>query len=203
MSVDLSWYIPGWQHPFGGGTKHDHAHCCACVFFIPLSKFCIDADGKIGAIAGIGGGGIVTIVSIVVSDVVSLKDRGKYQSIIGVVVAVANATGPVAGGIFTEKISWRWCFYISIPFSGLAMVIVTFALPLKKVEGDMMSKTKKIDGWGCLASFLASIAILLSISWAGSRYPWDSTAVLAPLVIGIVLFGVFLFIELKVAKLPL
>ncbi|KAH8673390.1 major facilitator superfamily domain-containing protein [Xylariales sp. PMI_506] len=149
------------------------------------------------AFAGIGGGGIVTIVSIVVSDVVSLKDRGKYQGIIGIVVAAATAIGPVIGGVFTEKTSWRWCFYISIPLSAVAMVIIAFALPLKKVEGNAMEKIKKIDGWGCLVSFMASIAILLPISWAGTRYAWASAAVLAPLVIGIALIGLFLFIEFK------
>lgn len=64
--------------------------------------------------AGIGGGGIVTVVSIVVSDVVSLQDRGKYQGIIGIVVAAGTALGPLIGGLFTEKVSWRWCFVRSL-----------------------------------------------------------------------------------------
>lgn len=63
-----------------------------------------------GALAGIGGGGIITTVTIVVSDVVTLKERGKYQGIIGVVVSAATAFGPVAGGLLSEKVSWRWCF---------------------------------------------------------------------------------------------
>lgn len=67
-------------------------------------------DSELGAVAGIGGGGITTTVTIVVSDVVSLQDRGKYQGIIGVVVSAATALGPVVGGLFTEKVSWRWCF---------------------------------------------------------------------------------------------
>ncbi|RAH81955.1 MFS general substrate transporter [Aspergillus japonicus CBS 114.51] len=154
------------------------------------------------AIAGIGGGGIVTVVSIVVSDVVSLKDRGKYQGIIGVVVAAGTAMGPVIGGVFTEKTSWRWCFYISVPLSAVAIVIVAFALPLKKVEGNAMEKIRKIDGWGSLISFAASIAILLPISWAGTRYAWTSAAVLAPLLIGVSLIGAFMLVEVKVARLP-
>lgn len=62
------------------------------------------------AIQGLGGGGILTLSMIIIGDVVSLKDRGKYQGIIGGVVAVANSLGPILGGIFTEKASWRWCF---------------------------------------------------------------------------------------------
>ncbi|GLA46667.1 hypothetical protein AnigIFM63604_011268 [Aspergillus niger] len=155
------------------------------------------------AVAGIGGGGIVTVVSIVVSDVVSLQDRGKYQGIIGIVVAAGTALGPLIGGLFTEKVSWRWCFYISVPLSGVAMVVVAFALPLRKVEGHALEKIKQIDGWGCLISFSASIAILLPISWAGTQYPWTSAAVLAPLLLGVALIGLFLFVEFKVARLPL
>ncbi|KAI3030180.1 transcriptional regulator family: Fungal Specific TF [Aspergillus niger] len=155
------------------------------------------------AVAGIGGGGIVTVVSIVVSDVVSLQDRGKYQGIIGIVVAAGTALGPLIGGLFTEKISWRWCFYISVPLSGVAMVVVAFALPLRKVEGHALEKIKQIDGWGCLISFSASIAILLPISWAGTQYSWTSAAVIAPLLLGVALIGVFLFVEFKVARLPL
>ncbi|CAK7206460.1 hypothetical protein SEUCBS139899_009255 [Sporothrix eucalyptigena] len=155
------------------------------------------------AVAGIGGGGIVTTVTIVVSDVVSLQDRGKYQGIIGVVVAVATAIGPLVGGLFTEKVSWRWCFYISIPLSGVAMIIVAFVLPFKQVEGNTWEKIRKIDGWGSLVSFAASVAILLPISWGGSQYPWKSVAVILPLCLGAAFIGIFLFIEAKVARLPL
>lgn len=75
------------------------------------------------AIAGIGGGGINTVVTIVVSDVVSLKDRGKYQGIIGVVVAAGTAVGPLVGGVFTEKVSWRWCF-VCLLISSLPTITV-------------------------------------------------------------------------------
>ncbi|CAK7204313.1 hypothetical protein SEUCBS139899_007068 [Sporothrix eucalyptigena] len=155
------------------------------------------------AIAGIGGGGIITIVNIVISDVVSLKDRGKYQGIIGVVVAIGTAVGPLLGGVFVARTTWRWCFYISIPFSVVAIAIVAFVLPLRKVEGDAKEKLKKIDVWGCLVSFVASIAILIPISWAGTQYSWSSPAVLVPLILGIALIGLFVVVEMKVAKLPL
>lgn len=68
----------------------------------------------VGAISGIGGGGILTSVMITVSDVVSLEKRGTYQGVIGVVVALSNSIGPLVGGLFTEKVSWRWCF-VSLP----------------------------------------------------------------------------------------
>lgn len=67
------------------------------------------------ALAGVGGGGILTLVMIIISDVVSLKERGKYQGLIGGVVAISNSLGPLLGGIFTEEVSWRWCFVSGWP----------------------------------------------------------------------------------------
>ena len=63
-----------------------------------------------GAVAGIGGGGILTLVLVTISDFVTLKQRGKYQGIFGMVLAVSGSIGPLLGGAFTEKLSWRWCF---------------------------------------------------------------------------------------------
>ncbi|CAK7237476.1 hypothetical protein SCUCBS95973_009972 [Sporothrix curviconia] len=132
------------------------------------------------AIAGIGGGGLITVTQIVVSDVVSLQERGKYQGIVGVVVA-----------------------YISIPLTVVSMIIVTFGLPLKRVKADTEKKLKQIDGIGCLISFAASVLIIIPLSWGGVQYSWTSAVVLAPLLIGVALIGLFIYVELRVAKLPL
>ncbi|KAE9369700.1 putative tetracycline efflux protein [Stipitochalara longipes BDJ] len=155
------------------------------------------------AISGIGGGGILTSVMITVSDVVSLEKRGRYQGILGMVVAIANSIGPLIGGIFTEKVSWRWCFYINIPLTSIAMIIVALVLPLKRVKGNAKEKLKKIDYLGSLTMLSSSLLILLPLSWGGTKYPWNSIGVIALLVIGTVLLGVFIFVEVKVAKLPL
>jgi MFS family permease len=65
------------------------------------------------AIQGIGGGGLVVLVNICVCELVSLRKRGKYLGFVAIVWALACAVGPVVGGVFTEKVSWRWCFYIN------------------------------------------------------------------------------------------
>ncbi|KAJ5814831.1 hypothetical protein N7474_006608 [Penicillium riverlandense] len=135
------------------------------------------------AIAGIGGGGILTSVMIVVSDVVSLEKRGTYQGILGVVVALSNSLGPLIGGLFTEKVSWRWCFYINIPLTGISIFVVAFVLPLKRVKGDVKGKLKKIDYLGCATMLISAILILLPISWGGTKYAWSSAGVVAPLVL--------------------
>ena len=138
-----------------------------------------------------------------VSDVVTLRDRGKFQGILGGVVAVSNSLGPIIGGIFTESVSWRWCFYINLPLSALAMVIVIFVLPLKRVKGGIMEKLRKLDWYGSILTLAWAVLVLVALSWAGTQYPWDSAGVLAPLIIGFALLAVFIYVEAKLVALPL
>lgn len=133
----------------------------------------------------------------------SLKDRGKYQGITGGVVAVANSVGPILGGIFTEKVTWRWCFWINLPLTGLAIVVVFFFLPLKRVQGSMVAKLKKLDYAGSALTLAWAVLVLIAISWGGVEYSWSSAAVLAPLIIGLVLLVVFIVVEAKLMTLPL
>ncbi|KAJ5729429.1 uncharacterized protein N7483_003937 [Penicillium malachiteum] len=155
------------------------------------------------AISGIGGGGILTSVMITVSDVVSLEKRGTYQGVIGVVVALSNSIGPLIGGLFTEKVTWRWCFYINIPLTSISILVVLLVLPLKRVKGNVKARFKQIDYLGCITMIISAVLILVPISWGGTKYAWSSAGVIAPLVLGIVFFGLFILVELKFATLPL
>jgi len=65
------------------------------------------------AIQGFGGGGLLSLSQIVISDMFSLRERGKYYGFIGMTWAIANSVGPLIGGALSEKVSWRWCFYIN------------------------------------------------------------------------------------------
>ncbi|ODO07242.1 tetracycline efflux protein [Cryptococcus wingfieldii CBS 7118] len=181
----------------------------ACLFiFLMGSLACSLAQTMIQlivfrAIQGLGGGGILTLSMIIISDVVSLKERGKYQGINGVVIALSNSLGPILGGVFTEKVTWRWCFYINLPITSLSIIIIIFLLPLRRVRGSMWGKIKKLDFWGSLLTLAWAVPFLIALSWAGARYSWDSAPVLAPLLIGLALLGVFIFVEAKLISLPL
>lgn len=65
------------------------------------------------AIQGIGGGGLIILSNICISDLFSMRNRGMYFAMIGMTWALASAVGPVLGGVFTERVSWRWCFYVN------------------------------------------------------------------------------------------
>ncbi|KAI0077210.1 MFS general substrate transporter [Panus rudis PR-1116 ss-1] len=154
-------------------------------------------------IAGTGGGGIVSIVQIVMSDVVSLRERGKYQGIIGGVVALGFAIGPLMGGALAEKVSWKWCFWINLPISAVSVVVVIFVLPLKSVHGDFRRKLLAVDYVGVALMLAGCTLIILPLIWGGVTFPWDSAVVLAPLCCGVFVLALFCLWEWRGAKLPI
>ncbi|KAJ6557902.1 major facilitator superfamily domain-containing protein [Mycena capillaripes] len=153
--------------------------------------------------AGAGGGGLVSMMQIVVSDIVSLRERGKYQGIIGGVVAIGYAIGPVIGGALAEKVGWRWCFWVTIPVSFVATCVVVFILPLKPVQGEIRSKLLAVDYVGTLLTLSGCTLLMLPLIWGGVTFPWKSSIVLAPLLSGFVVVAIFCFWEWKGARLPI
>ncbi|KIJ08615.1 hypothetical protein PAXINDRAFT_88612 [Paxillus involutus ATCC 200175] len=163
--------------------------------------------------AGAGGGGILSMAQIIISDVVSLRDRGKYQGIIGGVVALGYAIGPPVGGALSERVSWRWCFWVNLPLSLFAICAVLFVLPLKHVEGVgplicfLMSSPRRkllsIDYIGSGLTLVGSVLIILPLIWGCVKFPWNSPIVLAPLCSGVLVIFLFCCWEWKGASLPI
>ncbi|KAL7277563.1 hypothetical protein ACG7TL_008486 [Trametes sanguinea] len=154
-------------------------------------------------LAGAGGGGIVSMAQIVISDVVSLRDRGKYQGIIGVVVAFGFAVGPLLGGVLAEKAGWRWCFWVTLPVSACAVAVVLLILPLKAVEGNIAQKLAAVDYLGTALTLMSCTLIILPLIWGGVTFPWTSPVVLAPLFAGALVVALFCLWEWKGARLPI
>ncbi|GAK68325.1 MFS general substrate transporter [Moesziomyces antarcticus] len=154
------------------------------------------------AFAGAFGGGIVSLVMVVVGDVVSLRERGTYQGLLGVVVALSNSGGPLIGGALAS-VGWRWCFILAVPIALIALVSVILLLPLKKVDGSVKSKLAKVDYLGTALVLAATVLLLLGLNWGGQQYAWSSPHVLVTLILGAVIFVVFGLVEAYVAPLPL
>lgn len=157
------------------------------------------------AICGIGGGGLMSIAQIIVGDVVPLRERGKYQGILGAVVAIANGIGPLVGGALASSGhgSWRNIFRLNLPLSFLCAICVILFMPLRPVEGSWKAKVKAIDYIGAILTLGATTAIILGLTWAGADYSWASSHVLAPLLVGIATLAAFIAWEWKGAKVPL
>lgn len=155
------------------------------------------------AIQGLGGGGLVVLVNIVIGDLFSPRRRGAYYGVIGGVWALASSLGPIIGGAFTTKVTWRWCFYINLPLDGLAFVIILFFLDLKTPTTPVLKGLATIDWLGAFFIVTGTLLFLFGLEYGGTSFPWDSATVLSLLIIGIACIGAFAFIELKVAKYPI
>lgn len=154
------------------------------------------------AVQGIGGGGLVTLVNICISDLFSMRRRGAYFGIIGGVWAFASAVGPILGGVFTEKVSWRWCFYINLPLDGAAFLIILFFLDLKTPKTPMLQGLMAIDWLGSLLIVGGVLMFLFGLEYGGVTYPWDSATVLCLLIIGVFTMVLFVLNEKYLAKYP-
>ncbi|KAI1197785.1 major facilitator superfamily domain-containing protein [Nemania serpens] len=157
------------------------------------------------ALTGIGGGGLMTVAQLIVSDVVPLRERGKYQGILGAVVAIANGIGPVIGGALASasKNGWRNIFRLNLPLTALTTLCVVFFMPLKKVEGDWRLKLKAIDSFGIFLVSGGTALFLLGLTWGGVYYPWSSAHVIATIAVGGALSIAFVLWQWKGAKYPL
>ncbi|KAK5048184.1 hypothetical protein LTR84_005854 [Exophiala bonariae] len=153
-------------------------------------------------VQGVGGGGLLALVNICVSDLFSLRDRPKYYGIFGMVWAVAGGVGPIIGGAFTEKLSWRWCFYINLPLDGVSLISLTFFLKLDTPRTKIWDGMKAIDWSGVVLIIGAVIMFLLGIESGGNSHPWTSAYTLCLIIFGVFAFSLFLFNEAKLAKYP-
>lgn len=113
------------------------------------------------ALSGVGGGGISSLVAIIVSDLVSLKERGKYQGMISLAIGAGAIVGPfAAANLVRYPNGWRWTFWLPAILASLCLVLLLLLLPLKPVTGRWQDKVKKID-WPGIAASVSGIVLLL------------------------------------------
>ncbi|RPB04522.1 MFS general substrate transporter [Choiromyces venosus 120613-1] len=155
------------------------------------------------SIQGFGGGGIISLTEIIVTDIVPLRERGKYFGFISMMWALGSVGGPLIGGTFAQEVSWRWIFWINLPFCGLGFVLIPLFLNLNHRTTSFMEKLRRVDWIGSVLFVASMMSLLIPITWGGVMYPWDHWRTLVPLILGIVGLAGFVLFEMFVAKEPL
>ncbi|CAI7614451.1 hypothetical protein N7533_013369 [Penicillium manginii] len=151
---------------------------------------------------GIGGGGMTTVVSILMSDIVPLRDRGLWQGIINIIYATGSGTGAPLGGILADYIGWRWAFLAQFPMCILALIAVSLMLKLPARENTHWKvKLRRIDFLGALVLVGAVLGFLLGLD-RGSNVSWSMPITIISLSISVVLFGLFILVEIYLAAEP-
>ncbi|PNY23218.1 transporter [Tolypocladium capitatum] len=155
-------------------------------------------------VAGIGGGGIANLAMIIVSDVVTLEQRGKYQGITSSMVGLGSVTGPFLAAAFVgSRATWRGLFWTLAPLGALSGLLAYLYLPSKEPTSTVRESMRKIDWMGSLTSSVGTVFLLIPISGGGAYFAWNSPLVVSMLAIGSVCLVLFALVEWKLAELPM
>ena len=152
------------------------------------------------AFQGLGAGGMMALAMAIVADLVSPRERGRYQGYIQAVFALASVAGPLLGGFFVDHLSWRWIFYINLPIGIVALLVITTVLDL-----PVQPVRRTIDYLGAALLVAAIVSLLLITVWGGQQYAWGSPQIVGLAVAGLLLLGLFVLQERRALEpiLPL
>ncbi len=139
------------------------------------------------ALQGLGGGGLMALAQTIIADIVSPRERGRYQGYIGAVFAASSVGGPVLGGFLTEKLDWSLIFWINLPLGLIAFAMTSNVLRLVPYR----PRKHRLDIVGALLMMTAAVALLLALSWGGRRFDWISGEIGALLLASAMLWGLF------------
>src|ERR671926_64122 len=152
------------------------------------------------AVQGLGMGTIMPLAQAIIGDIISPRERGKYMGYLGGVFGIASIAGPLVGGWITDNFSWRWLFYINLPFGVVALGFIVAYLHVPHVP-----RRHKLDYVGFFTLALGLVAVLLATTWGGTTYPWDSWQIVSLYAAGALILIGFLVNEYRAAEpvLPL
>jgi EmrB/QacA subfamily drug resistance transporter len=152
------------------------------------------------ALQGLGGGALIVLAQAIIADVVSPRERGRYQGYFGALFASASVGGPLIGGFLTDHLSWRWVFYVNIPVGIAALLVTSAVLPASAVRSRA-----RIDYKGAALLASAITCLVLMTTWGGTQYAWGSSTIIGLGLASAVLVGAFIAVERRAEEpmLPL
>jgi hypothetical protein len=153
------------------------------------------------AVAGVGSAALFSGALIILAYSVPLEKRPLYSGAVGSMYGIASVSGPLLGGVFTDKVTWRWCFWINLPVGAITIIgiAVFFPDPKREITNDdtWRQRINRFDPFGTAVFMPAIICLLLALQWGGTTYAWSSWRIIFLLVLFGVLIAVFLFIQSK------
>ncbi|KNG80463.1 macrolide phosphotransferase k [Aspergillus nomiae NRRL 13137] len=154
-------------------------------------------------VQGIGGGAVVLLINTVVTDLVPLRERGKYMALIQMTATTGAAVGPFPGGLITDHSTWRWVFYLNLPIGGSAFISLFLFLRMN-FQCDQTWKQRLVGPYiaGNAIFIAAIIAFLIALAWGGTMYDWGTYHIVVPIVLGFVGIGLFITLEWTISKEP-
>jgi EmrB/QacA subfamily drug resistance transporter len=152
------------------------------------------------AIQGLGAGAVLPIVLTIIGDIFSLEERARVQGLFSGVWGISSVVGPLVGGLIVDNLSWRWVFFINLPF-GLLSMLLLMAFFKETVE----RKKHHLDYWGTLTLTGSIVSLLFALLQGGTSWSWLSVPSIGLFVVSIVLFVLFIYTEKRAAEpiLPL
>ncbi|MER6948459.1 MDR family MFS transporter [Nonomuraea sp. NPDC000554] len=123
------------------------------------------------AVQGLGVGGLSALAQVILGDIVSPRERGRYSGYMGAVFGISTVAGPLLGGFIvdTDWLGWRWCFYVVVPFAVISFVVIQKVLKLPKVK-----RSTSIDIWGATTITASASALMLLLTLGGTEFEWNS-----------------------------
>ncbi|SEK33086.1 MDR family MFS transporter [Nonomuraea pusilla] len=182
----------------------------AIVIFLAGSALC-GLSGDMGqliafrSVQGLGGGGLMVLAQAIVGDVVSARERGRYQGFFGGVFAVASIVGPLLGGLFVDHLSWHWVFYVNLPLGAVALLVIAAVLPADRRAGRQRIDRPRVDYAGVVLLGGATSCLVLVSTWGGTLYPWGDPVIAGLAIAAVALLAGWVLAERRAAEpvLPL
>ena len=141
-------------------------------------------------VQGAGMGFIMPLSQAIIGDIISPRERGKYQGMMGASFGLASIVGPAAGGFITEHFTWRWLFFVNLPIAVLTLVVIALYMHVPNERRRL-----SIDVWGSVTLTGAITCALLATVWGGTQYPWSSTQTIGLYAAAAVLLAAFAWVE--------
>ncbi|KAH8599939.1 MFS multidrug transporter-like protein [Bisporella sp. PMI_857] len=156
------------------------------------------------AIAGIGCGGLFSGAIVIMAYCLPLQKRPAAFGLVGGMWGIASVAGPLLGGVFTDKVTWRWCFYINVPIGAITIAVIVFLLHIKRDNNPenlpITKRILKLDLVGASIIMPAVISMLLALQWGGSKYAWSSGRIIGLFVTTGVLGIIFIYSQIRAGE---